>query len=397
MADGTDGAAGTTASTASTDANRPDMADIVQRFHADLALPDAALVLFFCSPALDLDRVSTELVRRFGPTPLLGCTTAGEFGPAGYRDGTLVGLSLPAEHFHVASRSFGALADFGIAQGRELLQSLLRDLERQRAGRGRAGGATPSFALLLIDGLSGCEERVTRTLQAALGGVPLVGGSAGDGLDFGRTGVWADGRFASDRAVLALVCTDLPVQAFMTQHFVPTDRRAVVTAADPARRTVHEIDGLPAAQAYAHLIGVPVEALDAAVFAAAPMAVMIGGEPHIRSISQALPDGSLTFHCAVDEGIVLRTTQGVDLLGKLERTFERLQDRLGPLQAVIGCDCILRRLEIEQAGQADAVGALMQRHRVVGFNTYGEQFRGVHVNQTFTGLAIGLPPGERHA
>ncbi len=369
-------------------ADREAVADAVRRFHEDIDQPDAALVLFFCSPALDPDLVSTELARRFAGQRLLGCTTAGEIGPAGYLGGTISGLSLPRSSFNVASRSFGALDTFGITQGRELVQSLLRELER---GHGRT---TPSFALLLVDGLSGCEERLTRTLQAALGGIALVGGSAGDGLDFGRTRIWADGHWASDRAVLMLVATDLPVQTFMTQHFVPTDRRAVVTSADPARRTVHQIDGLPAAEAYARLIGVPVTALDAAVFAAAPMAVMIGGEPHIRSISKALPDGSLSFHCAIDEGIVLRTTQGVDLLGKLERTFERLNARLGPLQAVIGCDCILRRLEIEQTGQTEAVGELMRRHRVVGFNTYGEQYRGVHVNQTFTGLAIGTGGGD---
>jgi hypothetical protein len=27
--------------------------------------------------------------------------------------------------------------------------------------------------------------------------------------------------------------------------------------------------------------------------------------------------------------------------------------------------------------------------RVVGFSTYGEQFRGMHVNQTLTGIAFG--------
>jgi hypothetical protein len=26
---------------------------------------------------------------------------------------------------------------------------------------------------------------------------------------------------------------------------------------------------------------------------------------------------------------------------------------------------------------------------VVGFSTYGEQYNGIHVNQTFTGVAIG--------
>jgi hypothetical protein len=35
---------------------------------------------------------------------------------------------------------------------------------------------------------------------------------------------------------------------------------------------------------------------------------------------------------------------------------------------------------------------LLADHDVIGFNTYGEQFNSVHVNQTFTGVAI-YPPG----
>jgi hypothetical protein len=37
----------------------------------------------------------------------------------------------------------------------------------------------------------------------------------------------------------------------------------------------------------------------------------------------------------------------------------------------------------------EALGKLFADNNVVGFSTYGEQFVGVHVNQTFTGVAIG--------
>jgi hypothetical protein len=31
----------------------------------------------------------------------------------------------------------------------------------------------------------------------------------------------------------------------------------------------------------------------------------------------------------------------------------------------------------------------MAQNRVFGFSTYGEQYNGLHLNQTFTGVAIG--------
>jgi hypothetical protein len=33
------------------------------------------------------------------------------------------------------------------------------------------------------------------------------------------------------------------------------------------------------------------------------------------------------------------------------------------------------------------------KNNTVGFNTYGEQFRGLHINQTLVGIAIGMAPG----
>jgi hypothetical protein len=53
----------------------------------------------------------------------------------------------------------------------------------------------------------------------------------------------------------------------------------------------------------------------------------------------------------------------------------------------------LRRLEGAQSGLKDQVEKLFQDNNAIGFNSYGEQFNGVHVNQTLTGIAIGATPG----
>ena len=43
------------------------------------------------------------------------------------------------------------------------------------------------FAISLIDGLSYAEEPVTVAIDRGLDGIPLVGGSAGDNLEFKTT------------------------------------------------------------------------------------------------------------------------------------------------------------------------------------------------------------------
>ena len=56
---------------------------------------------------------------------------------------------------------------------------------------------------------------------------------------------------------------------------------------------------------------------------------------------------------------------------------------------IIGCECVLRSLELERTQMKQRVGDLLIANNVVGFNTYGEQFNAMHVNQTFTGVALG--------
>ena len=50
---------------------------------------------------------------------------------------------------------------------------------------------------------------------------------------------------------------------------------------------------------------------------------------------------------------------------------------------------------LEQAGLGESVGRIYREHRVAGFNTYGEQHGGLHVNQTFVGLAFLEPDSLR--
>ncbi len=162
-----------------------------------------------------------------------------------------------------------------------------------------------------------------------------------------------------------------------------------MTEADTANRIVKEINGLPAAEEYARLLGVDVHELNTMSFAASPVVVMIDGTDYVRSIQKANPDGSLTFFCAIEEGLVLRVSHGVGLMSNLEQTFDNIHSEIGSPKVVIACDCVLRKMEILRSGLNDQVAEIYQSNKTVGLNSYGEQFNGVHVNQTFTGIAIG--------
>jgi hypothetical protein len=77
------------------------------------------------------------------------------------------------------------------------------------------------------------------------------------------------------------------------------------------------------------------------------------------------------------------------MVENLQQAFANVHAAIGPPQLVLGCDCILRRLESEREGIKDQIGRIFTDNNVIGFATYGEQFNAMHLNQTFTGIAIG--------
>ena len=353
--------------------------------YAALYQPDIKLAIFYCTAEADLPALADELHKLFGDINLIGCTTAGEITPQGYLKGSLTGVSLASPTLDVAVQAIN-LESFNSTAGGATVANLLRQLGERD---GLPANPSDTFAFLLIDGLAMQEEQVVSCIHQHLQGIELIGGSAADDTRFSATHLYYQGSFKQNIALLSVVRTDLPFMAFRTQHFVHSKTRMVVTKADPVRRVVYEINGLPAAEEFARLVGKPLSDLSPLVFATHPVVVRVGGQYFVRSIAKVNDDASLTFFCAIDEGIVLTIAESVDMVDNLQHAFNEVRMTLGEPQLVLGCDCILRRLETERTGIKDKIGEIFSANNVIGFATYGEQFNAMHVNQTFTGIAIG--------
>ncbi len=347
--------------------------------------PGATFTVFYCSPQYDLDALAAALVREFGSQPLIGCTTAGEITPLGYLDGSLTGVSLGGASFGAWSSRIDRLHDFQFAQGQTAATEVIRRLQ----DAGHYPSSQTCFGFLLIDGLSLQEEGLVSALHRSIGDVQLFGGSAADGLRFKKTFLYHDGKFRSDCAIFTLVHTTAPFRVFKTQHFIPSETKMVVTGADPARRVVREINGEPASEEYARVVGLDPLDMTPLAISAHPVLVRAGASAYVRSIQSVGEDRSLTFFCAIDEGTVLTVANAIDLVRNLEQTFSEVRAAVGRPAIVLGCDCILRHQEIGHTGALEAVSRIFVDNNVVGFSTYGEQFNAMHVNQTFTGVAIG--------
>jgi hypothetical protein len=353
----------------------------VAELYQQLQQEQIKLLVFFCSPHYNLNDLSQALVEFFPDTQVIGCTTAGEITPLGYLSGSLTGVSIASPHFTAKISCIDSLSHAHLSEISLPISALTAEMTNYPSQE--------LFAFLLIDGLSVLEETVVSTIYHSLGNIPLFGGSAGDGLDFQHTFIYYQGEFRQDRVLLTLIHTTHPFKVFRTAHFVPTDKRMVITEADTKRRIVHEVNGLPAVEEYARLVGVEVNELNPMMFATYPVLVKIGNNYYVRSVSKVNEDGGLSFFCAIDIGVVMTIAKRVDIVSDLRQLFEDIHQEIGQPALIFGCDCILRNLELDRFQLKEKVGKMMVDNHVIGFSTYGEQFNNMHVNQTFTGIAIG--------
>lgn len=357
--------------------------DIARKLRPD----EAACVVFFCSPRYDLKVLSAALQGHFVGTTLIGCTTAGEISQRGLTANSITAFSLPKSHFAVEALLLDNLAFLSAEQVTRAVQEKALALEK----RAIAMAPGQSFAFALLDGMSIREEIMLGLLADALGGMPLLGGSAGDGLDYRETYVHHAGAFHGNAAVVLLVNTRCPFRVVSGHHFAPTAEKLVVTRAEPERRAVIEINAEPAAPEYCRVMGLSLDELNEAAFAQHPLGVRVGENLYVRSIQRVNDDLSLTFFCAIDTGIVLTKLRDVGMIEQFQVMMREAQEAIGETQIVIGCDCIHRLVEAEANGLVRDLSTLYRKHRVIGFNTYGEQRDGLHLNHSFTGIALGAP------
>jgi hypothetical protein len=359
--------------------------DAVADIAAQLPPDELAMVLIFLSPHYDPHHFIAEIALHFGDTTVYGCTTAGEFAPDGWEENSVVALAFGAGDFAVVAKPIFGLSIFRVEEGRSIGGELRQELLR---GEPEVGDER-SFGLVLIDGMCKREEAIMSALYASLDNIPIVGGSAGDGLRFEQTFVFFEGKAYTDSAVLILLKTSLPFRLFKCDNFEPSSTKMVVTEADLEQRIVKELNAEPAAEEYSRAVGIIDDKLDPFSFASHPVLVRVGGSYYARSIQRVNPDGSLRFFCAIDEGMVLTAARSRNPVDATREVFSEMREEIGEVSIYIGFECILRRLDAEQHQFAREMSELYRNNRVIGFHTYGEQYGSMHVNQTLTGVAIG--------
>lgn len=341
------------------------------------------LVMLFASPGTRLRAIASGL---FPSLPqscnLVACSSMGEFHYGGYLQGRSVAVMFPAASFDARVIRLSGLSRLPVSDWMQKLRGAGQEFPRE-PGRN-------SFGILLTESAAGGEEVVIAALDASLPWLNVVGGTVGAIDDPQTACLTLDTEVMQDSALLCMIETDLEIRKVVVSHFTPTDQRMVVTRTSDNDRTILRLNDEPAAEEYARLIGVPAGSLSPVLFARHPLLLRIADEYYVRAIAGIDPNGGLELMSSVETGSLLTLGEASnDLFQDMDAALSHLQ----PLpELVLGFDCILRRLAVEKSRHEADLARLFRRYHVAGFNTLGEQHGGMHVNQTFVGLAF-MPDG----
>ncbi|MDX8389229.1 MAG: FIST N-terminal domain-containing protein [Mariprofundaceae bacterium] len=341
--------------------------------------------------AIDL---SEGLARKFPGIVIAGCSTAGEWLDGHHYDGNVVMMAIFSEHIRWSAIAIEALDQLDDDRMKSSFHELLES-------RGDKRHLDYQVCITMIDGLSLQEEKFSAMLGKYLQGIPMLGGSSGDGLRFEKTSLLIQTpkqrcRRISQAAIVLLVESDKKLHAIKHQHFGMMDNELIITSATPDRRLVHTFNGMNAAECYAQSVGCHSLDLSPDTFSDFPLIYHYRGELYVRSIQKVETDGSLTFYCAIEEGVILNLGKRKNMKKIFLGELSNLSNPTGEPKIALVFNCILRALESKHLDCCQDLTRQLQSYipHTIGFDTYGEQWNGIHVNQTFTALILYDDKGE---
>jgi hypothetical protein len=358
-----------------------------------------ALAILFASTAQPLADLLGKVQESFPETPVLGCSTAGEFTGEREANGSVSLFALAGDFRVHVGMGTGLKASTEAA-----IQSAIENLPPA------IEGYPHRTAVMLIDGLQGVGEEATLLAMLLLGpDVPIAGAAAGDDWQVKSTLVGCGARASADAVAIAMIYSKKPLGIGVAHGHRPFSKPMKITKA--VDNVVHEIDGRSAWDTWVD--GTREEALKDGVdptkiatpgeslkyFARFEAGIRVGQEFKIRPPLVRIPDGSLGFACGIPEGteIVLMRSGPEEQVTSARAAAKRARAQLNGAEIagalVFDCACRKALLEDRFFSAVEAVSKELGGATVAGFESYGEialnqgDFSGFH-NATTVILAF---------
>jgi|SRR5690554_133987 len=361
-----------------------DVRSVVAQLVASIRQPQLKLVMFFCSKKYEISEVAQIFKGYLPDVDVVGCTTAGELSNRGFTEGSISALSIAADDFEVAPYLVKDIKKKALFAKEDLLST---------AGKiGLTPDSDNGFILTLIDSSQAAEEKILTLLCNTFPQLNLVGGSAAD-EDFQETLVSVNGETMENAAAIIFVKTSHEILLHKENIYTPTDIQLEVTSANIQKRQVLELNGKPAAEEYARILGISMEQLRnnfRDVFFANPLGRTFGEDIWITAPTAIVDDQAIAFASLILPRTMVKLLKPIDALAEAAKTVQTVQQKLPNCKGVILFNCLLRYLQFKKDHQREQIAQEYAKlGPICGFNTHGEQLQRHHMNQTLTLIAFG--------
>ena len=154
----------------------------------------------------------------------------------------------------------------------------------------------------------------------------MVGGSAAD-EDFKETLVSVNGETMENAAAIVFVRTSHEILFHKENIYTPTPIQLEVTKANIQRREVVELNGKPAAEEYARILGIELDYLKENfrdVFFENPLGRTFGEDIWITAPTAIVDDNAIAFASLILPRTIVKLLKPVDAVAEAARTCKPL-------------------------------------------------------------------------
>ena len=360
---------------------------------AGLGGESPALVLVFTMPHYDLHQLLAGIRSVTGSAQLAGATGSGEMlrdHYMGFGAGVAV-MALTAGGYR-----------FGIASAPHIHGNLIPAGQQiARESKAKAGPSPHSAMILLADCMAGDLQQLFNGVYKVTGPTTaIVGGAAGDELQFKACFVFHNDAVIEQGAVAVWIASDKPLNVATRHGWDPVGVPLLVTRSQGTE--ILELGGRPAAEAYEEQLGVAPGQLTPANFWDTSMyhpfgILQMDGSTIIRVARTKTPTGSLLIQgCVPPAGGAVQVMEGSadSLLAVVDEVGREALARNPEAGAVLAFSCAMRaRIMKERTPEeAQQLQNAVGEAPVLGIYCCGEFARtsgtlGTH-NATLTVLAL---------
>lgn len=234
-----------------------------------------------------------------------------------------------------------------------------------------------------IDFCTGNDEVVITTLNAVLEKkqIPLIGGTAGDGL------VAYNGRVYENACVYALIKNKGgKVKVYRENMYKPMKNspKLIVTDADPENDILYKLNNKPAQIVYQNLLGIQEKDITNQTFTN-PFGRICGNEVFIISIKGVEKNQGLSCYHRTSKTDVLTLLELDDYDRVVSETVSKIQSDFRHVSAIFSVNCAFRYLFFNERGYW---GEYLRKMSIAGPHTgfvgFGEHYCNQFTNQTFS-------------